>query len=290
MPWTAAAIAGAAVVGAAASSNASKRAAASGADTANAQMGATDAAIQRARGDLFKLFPSAEDNAQKGYQGALDVFGQFMPQQADTFQQGNVAAQNQILAGMPQAHNALMGGAIDYSQFQPTQIDYDPSVFQQQLPDYQSTGDALGFDAPGGMNFIGPQQNPTNALMGPTQLSQVPSLGKGWVDYNKKALDADIAARFTKKVATKDPVVKGLKKLFSDERLKEDIKKVGEIAGQDLYTWTWRDTNATRSFAGDAGIGFIAQEVEKSNPNAVTIDSKSGYKKITLAEIFKGEK
>jgi len=98
---------------------------------------------KQAREDIFNLFPSAEANSQKGYQSALDVFGQFMPQQAQTFQQGNVAAQNQILAGMPQAHNALMGGQVDYSQFQPTQLDYDASMFQQQLPDYQTSQQAL---------------------------------------------------------------------------------------------------------------------------------------------------
>ena len=138
MPWVAAGAVAAAGIGAAAASDSSKRAANTAQNTQGQQMAATDAGVQQARGDLFNLFPSAEANSQKGYQSALDVFGQFMPQQADTFQQGNMGAQNQILAGMPQQHNALMGGAVDYSQFQPTQIDYDPSIFQQQLPDYQS--------------------------------------------------------------------------------------------------------------------------------------------------------
>lgn len=118
---------------------------------------------KQARSDIMNLFPTAEANAQKGYQSALDVFGQFMPQQADVFQQGNMAAQNQILAGMPQQHNALMGGAVDYSQFQPTQIDYDPSMFQQQLPDYQTSQQALATTP-----TIGPQQQPNqlNVLSG----------------------------------------------------------------------------------------------------------------------------
>ena len=128
---------------------------------------------KQARSDIMNLFPSAEANAQKGYQSALDVFGQFMPQQADVFQQGNVAAQNQILAGMPQAQNALMGGAVDYSQFQPTQLNYDPSMFQQQLPEYQTSQQAL--DPTSGMtaqqiqnrtSMQPQQQNPFDALSG----------------------------------------------------------------------------------------------------------------------------
>ena len=169
--FTAAAIAGASIVGAVSSNNASKNAAQSATNTSNAQIAATKEATAEARRDLFRLYPAAEANSQKGYQSALDVFGQFMPQQANTFQQGNVAAQNQILAGMPQAHNALMGGQVDYSQFQPTQIDYNPSIFQQQLPAYQSIGDALEFEEPGGFNFVGPVRNPTNSLIGPAQAS-----------------------------------------------------------------------------------------------------------------------
>ena len=278
MSGVATAIGVSALVGAAAASDSSKRAANTAANTQGRQLAATDAGVQQARGDLFNLFPTAEANSQKGYQSALDVFGQFMPQQASTFQQGNMAAQNQILAGMPQQHNALMGGQVDYSQFQPSQIDYDPSMFQQQLPQYKSIDDAMNQP-----EIIGPQQNPSQ----PWEDIEAPKgILSGFVSNNRKVLEADPAVRLAKKAASKDPVIRGLKKLFSDERLKEDIKLVGEIAGQNLYTWNWRDTNETKSFAGDAGIGFIAQEVEKNLPQAVTTD-KSGYKKITLAEIFK---
>lgn len=281
--FSAIAIGAGALIGAASSKDASKRAANTALNTQGQQMAATDAGVQQARGDLFNLFPSAEANSQKGYQSALDVFGQFMPQQASTFQQGNMGAQNQILAGMPQQHNALMGGAVDYSQFQPTQIDYDPSIFQQQLPDYQTIDQAMN---PAGV--IGPQQNPAQPWQDIAAPQDILS-GKGFLDTNRKVIEADPAIRLLKKGVSKDPVMKGLKKLFSDERLKEDIKLVGEIAGQNLYTWTWRDTGVTQSFAGDAGIGFIAQDVEKNLPHAVTTD-KSGYKKITLAEIFKESK
>ena len=292
MSGVATAIGASALVGAVAARNSSKRAANTAEKTQDKQIAATDVGVQQARGDLFNLFPAAEANSQKGYQSALDVFGQFMPQQASTFQQGNMAAQNQILAGMPQQHNALMGGQVDYSQFQPSQVNYDPSMFQQQLPQYKSIDDAMNplygmtDEQIQNQTSMYPQQNTQQAGWTDIEAPTTILSGQGFLDFNKKVLESDPANRLAKKVASKDPVIKGLGKLFSDERLKENIKLVGEIAGQNLYTWNWRDTNVTRSFAGDAGIGFIAQEVEKNLPHAVTTD-KSGYKKITLAEIFK---
>ena len=101
------------------------------------QMGA------QGRGDLMGMAPGAEANRNMGYQSALDVYGQTIPQQLDTFQQGNVGAQNMLLAGMPQFQNAIMGGPVDYSQFQPQTLNYDAGYAQQQLPEFQTTADLL---------------------------------------------------------------------------------------------------------------------------------------------------
>ena len=91
-----------------------------------------------ARDDIFRLFPQARQSAQQGFQGALDTFRQTVPQQIQQFQGGNVAAQNQILAGMPQYQNAILGGQVDYSQFQPYQAPpVDFGYTQQQLPEQQ---------------------------------------------------------------------------------------------------------------------------------------------------------
>lgn len=123
-------------------------------------MEATEQAIAQARGDISKLFPAAQQNAQQGFQGALDVFGQAIPAQANIFQQGNVAAQNQIAAGLPQMQNAILGSPVDYSQMQATQLAMpDLSFLQQQLPEYI---DPYATQAPAqnvanqGFNFNGP--------------------------------------------------------------------------------------------------------------------------------------
>jgi hypothetical protein len=136
MSFVAAAVAGSAVVGAISSRNATKasvRASEQAGDKAAQQLAASTA---QARGDLFKLFPAAQQNTQRGYQGALDVFKQALPQQAQQFQAGNVAAQNQLLAGMPQYQNAILGAPVDYSQFQATQLEQPSFDFANQQLEY----------------------------------------------------------------------------------------------------------------------------------------------------------
>lgn len=62
--------------------------------------------------------------------------------------------------------------------------------------------------------------------------------------------------------------------IFSDERLKEDISPVGELYdGTNVYRYRykWDDPGMTR-------IGVMAQEVEKTNPDAVT--EVGGYKAV----------
>jgi hypothetical protein len=173
MSGIATAIAGAAIVGGISSRNATKasvRASEQAGEKSSQQIAASTA---QARNDLFKLFPAAQENAQRGYQGALDVFNQALPQQAGVFQAGNVAAQNQLLAGMPQYQNAILGAPVDYSQFQATQLQQPSFDFaNQQLqytdpyappPQQQFQSNRVGFNQQAvnnlGGNVVGKQMN-----------------------------------------------------------------------------------------------------------------------------------
>lgn len=89
------------------------------------------------RADAQALYPAADQYRTDAYNQALALQGQVLPQQIDAFQQGNVGAQNTIIAGMPQYQNAMLGMPVDYSVFQPQTIDYDTSAFQTQLPQFQ---------------------------------------------------------------------------------------------------------------------------------------------------------
>lgn len=67
--------------------------------------------------------------------------------------------------------------------------------------------------------------------------------------------------------------------LFSDERLKENIQKIGESKnGHNLYIWNWND-RAKELGIDSPTIGVIAQEVMKYMPEAVSKDA-SGYYKV----------
>ena len=74
--------------------------------------------------------------------------------------------------------------------------------------------------------------------------------------------------------------------MFSDERLKENIVKVGEHKGLNIYTWVWNELMPEVFKRGKIGFGVIAQEVEKLLPSAVTNDHPSGFKQVKYSEIF----
>jgi hypothetical protein len=88
----------------------------------------------RAQNFLTQGLGDASRMSAQGFGGAMDIIGQAAPEQINAMQQGNVAAQQYLLGGMPAFQNALMGMPVNYSQFQPTQIQFNPSVFSQRLP------------------------------------------------------------------------------------------------------------------------------------------------------------
>ena len=156
------AIAGAAVIGSITNTQASKRSAkASKGANRSAQQFIEDASSQT-REDANRLFTNASNDANKGYQGALDVFSQTIPQQVQAFQGGNVAAQQALLAGLPQQQNAIFGNPVQQLNINPYQYESDLSFANQQLPDYARPA-AYDFSA------AAQQYVPENALAGQPQ-------------------------------------------------------------------------------------------------------------------------
>ena len=97
----------------------------------------------KAEGQITNLFGASQSNQQEGFKRALEILGQTIPQQLSTFQQGNVGAQEQLLAGLPQIQNALLGRQVDLSGLQPKQVQFDPSFTQQKIPFFQDSRQAL---------------------------------------------------------------------------------------------------------------------------------------------------
>ena len=143
---------------------------------------ATEQATTRARKDLGELFPQARQDVQRGFQGALDVFGQSLPAQTQAFQQGNVGAQQTLINALPQIQNAILGGQVDLSSFQPQKVDVDTSFFQQDLPGFPR-GTIQNPTFTGGESFNGPIFDPNNPpnqnfRANPfTTIAQNPSIG-----------------------------------------------------------------------------------------------------------------
>lgn len=70
--------------------------------------------------------------------------------------------------------------------------------------------------------------------------------------------------------------------LFSDERLKDNIKRIGKVNGHNWYSWTWNKLAESLGLKG-VSQGVLAQEVEKTNPEL--IGEREGYKTVNYVGI-----
>ena len=77
-------------------------------------------------------------------------------------------------------------------------------------------------------------------------------------------------------------VWKGIKKLFSDERMKTNVKFVRKMPnGLNLYQYEYR--KEFKDIAGHGMFeGYMAHEVEKRYPKAVQIEN-NGYKSVNYS-------
>jgi hypothetical protein len=176
---------------------------------------------------IANLYSNSYNNALSAAQADRTAQGQA----AYTFGNLGTTAQNaalqgaqaQIGAGSLQQQTQQAGDTANYQQF-----------LQQQAYPYQNAQflASLGLPVLSGMG--GSQSGTqTTTQPGPSIFGQIAGLG-----------------------------LSGLS-LFSDEKVKENIEKVGKtFDGQNIYKFNYKGDPATH-------IGFIAQEIEKSKPDAV---------------------
>jgi len=112
----------------------------------------------QARGDIFQLFPAGQKARQQGIQSGFNIYQAALPTQTQYFQQGNVMAQNQQLAGLGQIQNAILGRPINQNALK-------PGVVQQ-----------MNYDANGGLQRFAPVNQP---LLQPSGSSANPSFATG---------------------------------------------------------------------------------------------------------------
>jgi len=56
--------------------------------------------------------------------------------------------------------------------------------------------------------------------------------------------------------------------MFSDRRLKTNIKQVNEVKGVNIYSWDWNEDAKKLGLEG-SDFGVIAQEIKESHPEYV---------------------
>ena len=67
--------------------------------------------------------------------------------------------------------------------------------------------------------------------------------------------------------------------LFSDRRLKQNVEKVSQVGPLGFYSWDWKDGSGS-------SLGFMADEVEKWHPSAVSTDD-AGLQLVNYGDVFR---
>ena len=90
-------------------------------------------AVGQGRGDLFRNFRQGQQQTRGGLEAGIDLYNQSVPQQLQTFQSGNIGAQNQLINGLASQNAAILGYPTNYnpqaSQVPMPQVSYQPQPF-----------------------------------------------------------------------------------------------------------------------------------------------------------------
>lgn len=97
----------------------------------------------KARSDSIPLYDASRGALRDGTQAGLNTLGTAMGQQIDTSARGNYFAQEQMLAGLPQVQNAILGMPVDMGALQPKILHpernldsmINPQMADQRMPD-----------------------------------------------------------------------------------------------------------------------------------------------------------
>lgn len=105
------------------------------------------------------------------------------------------------------------------------------------------------------------------------------------LDGDQAAADARSDARRSRNAQAASTAI-GLIAMFSDERLKEDIRPEGEKDGIPLISWTWNKEANKKGLFGRA-LGVSAQKVKEIMPSAVK-SGDDGYLLVDYQMLFGG--
>jgi hypothetical protein len=202
-------------------------------------------------------------NGPAGSQQALQTL-QSTPGYQFQQQQGDAAINAQAAAS---GQNASGNQALALSQFNQGLAGTTYNNYVSQLQPYLGASNA----AAGGIanTYTGLGQGVASQNNSLANLNYTAQTGIGNANANADLAGLTASGNIMGAIGG---IGKAAASIFSDERLKEDIAKVGELDdGSNVYRYKYIGDNIWR-------IGLMAQEVEKTNPDAVT--EIGGYKAV----------
>lgn len=175
-----------------------------------------------------------------------------------------------IMSGREEGEQAMMGQASRTGQLRSGNLRTSMERFNTQLQNkalleaYNQQMSGLQSMAKAPMTMT-PQIAQYQAKQGET-------LGQGVIGAAQSAGTAmDLYSLKKKQQASSDtPVDKTSYGIFSDRRLKKNIKKVFKYKGWNIYRWTWNNIAEDLGLSGKS-IGVLADEVYSKIPEAVII-------------------
>ena len=99
---------------------------------------------RRARSDVLRAAPAADDNRNAAFQEAINTLSQTTPAQINALQHGGMLAQSALLGGLGLTQDALLGNPINVSGFEPRRVQVDTSLLNRRLPQFTTLPQALG--------------------------------------------------------------------------------------------------------------------------------------------------
>ncbi len=74
--------------------------------------------------------------------------------------------------------------------------------------------------------------------------------------------------------------------LMSDKRLKDNLVEIGQYNGFTIYRWDWNDLAKDVGADSLPNIGVIAQEVQETHPEYVSLNKRSGYLQVNYRAVL----
>jgi len=199
-------ISGAVVVSAAAGAYASNKASKQQTKGIEKGIEASSALAQQARDDVNRLFQQGASQGRSGIEGAFNFYRQAAPQRMAPVTQGFQQGINVLGQGAQQANNAILGLPVDMS-FTNQQVQQAPAGYmdQAQLTQAPILGAA---DSAAEQPTVEQAQPAQQGAKQPASTAQLMNP----LNYAKNPLGG--AKAIVKKIESKDPARKLLKKIF----------------------------------------------------------------------------